>query len=154
MNGPQQADPAYPNGEKHPALFTFVKLTVADIEAMTRFFVDGFGMVHSDTVDTGEFREHMLTGRRSSATVVLFHWKDGRAIHIGNGWGPLGMITRDFDRDLDRAVATGARQRGETVRFGTARIAFVHTPEGHEIEMMEVQPTGSGMASEAASEAA
>lgn len=146
MNEPQDAGRARPGVEENPALFTFVKLTVADIDAMTRFFVDGFRMAHADTVDTSEFREHMLNGRRGSATVVLFHWKDGRAIDIGNGWGPLGMITRDLDRDLQRAVAAGARQRGETVRFGPARIAFVHTPEGHEIEMMQLEAAPGGAA--------
>jgi len=119
------------------ALFTFVKLTVRDIESMTRFFVDGFGMTHVDTIDTPGFREHMLAGRKGSATIVLFHWKDARAITIGNGWGPVGLITRDLDRDLARAVAAGARQRGEAVTFGPARIAFVTTPEGHEIELMQ-----------------
>lgn len=120
------------------ALFTFVKLTVTDMEAMTRFFVEGFGMTHADTIDTPEFCEHMLAGKKGSATVVLFHWKDGRAIEIGNGWGPLGMITRDLDHDLEQAVAAGATQRGQTVNFGKARIAFVKTPEGHEIEMMQM----------------
>ena len=128
----------------HPAMFTFVKLNVADIDAMTRFFVDGFGMTHADTVDTAEFREHMMAGRQGSATVVLFHWKDGRPIEIGNGWGPLGMITRDLERDVERAVNAGATRRGETIQFGPAKIAFVKTPEGHEIELMQMAPAASG----------
>lgn len=122
----------------NPALFTFVKLTVKDMDAMTRFFVEGFGMTHADTIDTPEFCEHMMAGKKGSATVVLFHWKDGREIEIGNGWGPLGMITRDLDHDLEQAVTAGATQRGETVSFGKAQIAFVKTPEGHEIEMMQM----------------
>ena len=124
--------------QANPALFTFVKLTVSDIKCMTQFFVEGFGMTHADTVDTAEFRENMMVGKQGSATVVLFHWKDGRSIEMGNGWGPLGMITRDLDRDLQRAVEAGASQRGETIQFGPARIAFVKTPEGHEIEMMQM----------------
>lgn len=122
------------------ALFSFVKLVVSDIEAATKFFIAGFGMVHADTVDTPQFREHMLTGRKGSATVVLFRWKDGRAIQIGNGWGPLGMITHDLDRDVDRALAAGARQKGTTVQFGPARIAFLLTPDGHEIELLQPGP--------------
>ncbi|NCP18675.1 MAG: VOC family protein [Erythrobacter sp.] len=121
-----------------PALFTFVKLTVADIEGATRFFEDGFGLKHADTVDTPTFREHMMTGAKGSMTIVLFHWKDGRAIETGNGYGPVGMISRDLDADLARAIAAGATQKGETVTFGPARIAFVHTPEGHEIEIMQM----------------
>lgn len=127
------------NTQTTPALFAFVKLTVTDIDRMTRFFIDGFGLTHADTVDTPEFREHMMTGKQGSTTVVLFHWKDARAIDVGNGWGPLGMITRDLDRDIERAVGAGARMRGEVIQFGPAKIAFVKTPEGHEIEMMQMQ---------------
>jgi lactoylglutathione lyase len=122
------------------ALFAFVKLVVSDIDDATRFFIAGFGMTHADTVDTPQFREHMLTGRKGSVTVVLFHWKDGRPLDIGNGWGPLGMISRDLDGDVARAIAAGARQKGETVRFGPARIAFLLTPDGHEIELLQPSP--------------
>jgi len=121
-----------------PALFTFVKLTVADIDAATAFFEKGFGLTHADTVDTPGFREHMMTGAKGATTIVLFHWKDGRAIDTGNGYGPVGMISRDLDADLARAIAAGAKQRGETVNFGPARIAFVTTPQGHEIEIMQM----------------
>lgn len=121
-----------------PALFTFVKLTVADIDAATAFFEEGFGLTHADTVDTPGFREHMMTGAKGSTTIVLFHWKDGREIDTGNGYGPVGMISRDLDAALARAVSAGAKQKGETVTFGPARIAFVQTPEGHEIEIMQM----------------
>ena len=121
-----------------PALFTFVKLTVADIDAATRFFQEGFGLKHADTVDTPTFREHMMTGPKGAMTIVLFHWKDGRAVDTGNGYGPVGMISRDLDADLARALVAGAKQKGETVQFGPARIAFVRTPEVHEIEIMQM----------------
>ncbi|MEW4447381.1 VOC family protein [Qipengyuania sp. JC766] len=121
-----------------PARFAFVKLTVADIDAATAFFEKGFDLTHADTVDTPGFREHMMTGAQGATTIVLFHWKDGRAIETGNGYGPIGMISRDLDADLARALAAGATQKGETVNFGPARIAFVHTPEGHEVEIMQM----------------
>ena len=124
--------------DKRPALFTFVKLTVSDIDTATTFFEDGFGMTHADTVDTPNFREHMMSGKQGSATIVLFNWKDGRQIEIGNGYGPVGMISRDLDGDLERAICAGASQKGETVSFGQARVAFVLTPDGHEIEIMQM----------------
>ena len=110
----------------------------SDIDAATRFFQEGFGLKHADTVDTPTFREHMMTGPKGAMTIVLFHWKDGRAIDTGNGYGPVGMVSRDLDADLARALAAGAKQKGETVQFGPARIAFVRTPEGHEIEIMQM----------------
>ena len=126
-----------------PALFTFVKLTVADIDAATAFFESGFGLTHADTVDTPTFREHVMTGPKGAMTIVLFHWKDGRAIDTGNGYGPVGMVSRDLDADLARALAAGAKQKGETVQFGPARIAFVRAPEGHEIEIMQMGAVAS-----------
>jgi lactoylglutathione lyase len=42
--------------ETTPALFTFVKLTVTDIDAATTFFEKGFDLTHADTVDTPTFR--------------------------------------------------------------------------------------------------
>ena len=81
--------------ETNPALFTFVKLTVRDIDAMTAFFIDGFGMAHADTVDTPEFREHMLTGKKGSATVVLFPL-EGRARDRDRKW--LGPAGHDYPR--------------------------------------------------------
>lgn len=127
-----------PNADTADAgLFAFVKLVVSDIDDATRFFIAGFGMTHADTVDTPQFREHMLTGRKGSLTIVLFHYKDQRPLDIGNGWGPVGMISRDLDRDVARAIAAGARQKGTTIQFGPARIAFLLTPDGHEIELLQ-----------------
>ncbi|GAB5349575.1 VOC family protein [Alteriqipengyuania sp. 357] len=123
------------------ARFTFVKLTVANIDAATTFFEQGFGLTHADTVDTPTFREHMMTGPKGAMTIVLFHWKDGRTIDTGNGYGPVGMISRDLDGDLARAIAAGATQKGETVQFGPARIAFLRTPDGHEIEILQMGET-------------
>ena len=124
--------------DTNAALFTFVKLTVSDIDAATTFFAKAFGMKLADTVDTPTFREHMMAGRKGSTTIVLFHWKDGRAIEIGNGYGPVGMVTRDLEGDLGRAIEAGATQKGDTVSFGDARIAFVLTPDGHEIELIQM----------------
>ena len=126
-----------------PAQFTFVKLTVSDIDAATAFYEKAFGMTHADTVDTALFREHMMSGREGSLTLVLFHWKDGRKIETGNAYGPVGLITRSLDQDLQRAIDAGARQKGETISFGPARIAFVLTPDGHEIEMMQIMSDGA-----------
>lgn len=100
-------------------------------------------MTHADTVDTALFREHMMSGREGSLTLVLFHWKDGRKIETGNAYGPVGMITRSLDQDMQRAIDAGARQKGETISFGPARIAFVLTPDGHEIEMMQIMSDGA-----------
>ena len=126
------------------ALFSFVKLVVSDIDVMTKFFVTGFGLRHVDTVDTPVFREHMLAGRKGSTTIVLFHWKDKRPLEIGNGWGPVGMITRSLDEDVARAIAGGARLKGEIVKFGPARIAFLLTPDGHEIELLQSETQLAG----------
>lgn len=121
------------------AMFSFVKLVVSDIDASTQFFIAGFGMRHADTVDTPVFREHVLAGRKGSTLIVLFHWKDKRTLEIGNGWGPVGMVTRTLDQDVARAITAGARLKGEIVKFGPARIAFLLTPDGHELELLQYE---------------
>lgn len=123
---------------KNPAQFTFVKLTVADIGSATRFFEEGLGMTHSNTIETDAFCEHIMTGRQGSTTIVLFHHKDGRPIEHGNAHGPIGMMTRDLEADLARATEAGARQQGMTASFGKTRVAIVTAPEGHQIEMMQI----------------
>lgn len=120
-----------------PARFTFFKLTVADLDRATGFFEAGFGMTRTRTIETDGFRENIMTGADGSATIVLFHYKDGRSIDLGTGYGPIGMVTRDLDADLARVIEAGGKQKGESVALGASRIAIIVTPDGHEIEMIQ-----------------
>lgn len=115
----------------------FFKITVADAEEAAGFYIDALGMTRRDVIDTPGFREIMLTCGDAPFTLVLFEWKDGRAIEHGNGYGPLGFLTRDLDATLATLVEKGAKPKGAVTDFGSMRIAFVTTPHGHEIELMQ-----------------
>ena len=128
--------------ETEPVFFSFVKLVVSDLEAATQFFAEGFGLSHSDTLDRPDFCEHMMTGKKGTTTLVLFHWKDGRPIRTGNAHGPIGLISKDLERDLDRAVAAGAIQDGPVMDAKFAKVVFLRTPDDHQIEILQRKSSG------------
>ena len=69
-------------------------------------------------------------------TLVLLRW-NGRALSMGDGFGPAGFLTRDCDAAYARALAYGATAHRPPTDMGPMRVAFVLDPEGHEIEMIQ-----------------
>ena len=88
---------------------SFFKLTVPNAVAAEKFYTSAFGMTRQNIVDTKDFKEIMLISPDGAFTLVMFEWKDGREIVIGNGYGPLGFVTRD----LETTIGTG-RRRGRS----------------------------------------
>lgn len=117
--------------------FNFFKINVAHLDAATAFYTGVFGFTVADTIATDAFEERMLTMPGAKFTLVLLAWKDGRAIVIGNGFGPAGFLTRDCDAAYARALAHGATGHRPPEDMGPMRVAFVLDPEGHEIEMIQ-----------------
>ncbi len=117
--------------------FTFFKINVADIDAAVCFYTGVFGFAVTDTVSLPTLEERMLTLPGSKFTLVLLQWTDGRAITIGNGFGPAGFLTRDVDAAYAKALAHGATTSRAPADLGPMRLAFVFDPEGHEIEMIQ-----------------
>jgi lactoylglutathione lyase len=117
--------------------FNFFKLTVPDADKAEAFYADVFGMARQNVVDTKGFKEIMLASPKGKFTLVLFQWKDGREIQIGNGYGPLGFITPDLEKSIAAAEDAGAVKKGDIVSFGGAKIMFMTSPDGHELELIE-----------------
>lgn len=115
----------------------FFKITVPDAEKAAGFYTEALGMTRRDVIDTPGFREIMLTCGDAPFNLVLFEWKDGRAIVHGTDYGPLGFLTRDLEATLATLVENGAKPKGAVTEFGSMRIGFVTTPHGHEIELMQ-----------------
>lgn len=115
----------------------FFKLTVPDAEIAATFYTEALGMTRRDVIEAPGFREIMLTCGDAPFTLVLYQWKDGRAIEHGTSYGPLGFLTRDLEATLATLVEKGATPKGAVTEFGSMRIAFVTTPHGHEIELMQ-----------------
>ncbi|WP_375390601.1 VOC family protein [uncultured Sphingomonas sp.] len=117
--------------------FSFFKINVADLDAAVRFYTEVFGFSVTDTVSLPELEERMLVMPGAKFTLVLLQWQDGRAITVGNGFGPAGFLTRDVDAAYGRALAHGASAHRPPTGMGPMRVAFVLDPEGHEIEMIQ-----------------
>ena len=114
----------------------FFKIVTADVERAEAFFTGAFAMERTNQVEGPTFREIMLTAPGGGFTLVLFQWRDGRALQSGSLHGPIGFITRDFDASLAQAIAHGATLDRGPFDYGGGQVAFLLGPEGHEIELM------------------
>jgi lactoylglutathione lyase len=124
-----------------PVTLNFFKLVVKDMPAMLDFYERAFGFTVSREIDSPVMEEAILTlpGSDGRFSLVLYHWKDGRKITVGNGHGPVGLHTADVDAAFSHAVAQGAAIAVKPFAFPGARIAFVLDPEGHEIELINME---------------
>ena len=124
-----------------PAMtLNFFKLVVRDLPAMLDFYERAFGFTVARKFESSLMEEAILTlpGADSRFSLVLYYWKDGREIIVGNGHGPVGLHTADVDAAFEHAVAQGAIPAVKPFAFPGARIAFVLDPEGHEVELVNM----------------
>jgi lactoylglutathione lyase len=120
-----------------PCVLGFFKLVVSDLERMVSFYETAFAFGVRDRVDLPNMEEAMLVLPGQKFNLVLCRWKDGRKLTIGNGHGPVGLITRDIDSALARAVESGASTEMAPTSVGADRVAFIIDPEGHQIELIQ-----------------
>ncbi len=115
----------------------FFKLVVRDVPATTAFFQQTFGFEVRNRVELPGIVEVVmgLPGERFS--LVLYHNTDGRAVELGNGYGPVGFTTTDVDAAYARALANGATEARKPFDLGPTRLAFFRAPEGHLIELIQ-----------------
>src|SRR5688572_20715408 len=83
---------------------TFFKLVVSDLEAMKAFYIQAFSLREANTIESDTFKEIMLRSK-GGFTLVLFRWKDGRSITLGNAYGPVGFMIPDLKATFERAVS-------------------------------------------------
>jgi predicted enzyme related to lactoylglutathione lyase len=119
------------------ASLAFFKLNVADADDAERFYVEAFGMERRNLVETATFKEIMLVSPGAPFTLVLYETKGGGAPAAGKDYGPVGFVTTDLDGMLARITAAGAVAKGDVIKFGTARIVFATSPQGHALELLE-----------------
>jgi lactoylglutathione lyase len=115
----------------------FVKLHVPDLEEAIGFFETVFGWSQGPVLDLAQFRQVAMSAPGNPFDVILRCWKDGKPRTIGNGWGPLGVRTRDLTAVLARALDRGSSIVREPTAAGSVRFAILRTPHGHEIEHIE-----------------
>lgn len=119
----------------------FMKFVVADLPAVLDFYGRAFGLVPVQTIEQDHFVEKILRrpGETSGFSLILFHYKDGRKIQVGNGHGPLGLYVRDVEVAYAHAIAQGAKAQTEPYDTGAMRVAFVQDPEGRELELISMK---------------
>lgn len=130
-----------PAATKAPSFsFGFMKIIVRDLDKMLRFYEGGLGWVVTQTIETDTMIEKILQkpGGQGNSIVLYLH-KDGREVTIGSPHGPMGFFVRDVDAAFAHAIAHGASPYRQPWDMGNQRIAFVHDPEGYEIELVSVR---------------
>ncbi len=116
---------------------SFLKFTVSNLPAMQAFYEKAFGMTQQKRLDNPANTEVILTSPKG-ADVALVFYKDGRKITLGNANGPIGFYLKDVDAAYARAMAAGAVSQSAPRSAGNARVALVADPEGHEIELLDL----------------
>jgi predicted enzyme related to lactoylglutathione lyase len=123
-----------------PVRLGFFKLNVPEMEPALAFWRDAFGFAITTSFDEPEFVEHMmaLPGQEAGPHLLLVAWKDGRDITVGHGHGPVGLICHDIATSHERALAHGAEPLTPLFEAGGVRIALLKSPQGHEIELIQL----------------
>jgi len=120
--------------------FGFVKFVVADLVALRGFYERAFGLAVAQTIDLPDATELVMrrAGEEAGFSLILYGYKDGRAVSVGTAHGPLGLYVRDVDAAYAYAVREGAAPHREPWDATGMRVAFVLDPEGREIELISM----------------
>ena len=123
-----------------PVRLGFFKLNVADMEPALAFWQGAFGFEVRSTFDEPEFFEHVLAlpGQDGGPSLMLVRFKDGRDVTVGPGHGPVGLVCEDIEASHDRALACDAEKVTDVFEAGGVKIALLRSPQGHEIELIEL----------------
>ena len=120
-----------------PATLALFKLVVPDLDAAERFYNETLGFQRRLTFEGPGFREVVLGQGAQDVSMVLFQWTDGRALPAGATHGPIGFFTPDLDALIAQLQAAGARLKMPPMEDAGMRIAFMESPHGHELELLQ-----------------
>ena len=119
----------------------FFKLNVPEIVPALAFWREAFGFEVAQTFDEAEFLEKVLAlpGQPDGPNLMLVAYKDGRDVAVGHGHGAVGLQCSDIAAAHDRALAAGAvKGTGVMTVTGGIKVAVLHSPQGHEIELVQL----------------
>ncbi|MGC1270897.1 MAG: VOC family protein [Croceibacterium sp.] len=122
------------------ATLGFFKLNVPDMAAALDFWTRAFGFAVTQSFDEPDFLEHImaLPGQEAGPNLLLVWHKDGRTITVGNGHGPVGFACPDIAASHAAALACGATALTGIFDVGPVKVAMLHSPHGHEIELVQL----------------
>jgi predicted enzyme related to lactoylglutathione lyase len=119
----------------------FFKLNVPEIVPALAFWQNAFGFEVVQTFDEADFLEKVLAlpGQANGPNLMLVAYKDGRDVTVGHGQGAVGLQSSDIAASHERALRAGARKgTGIMTVDGGIKVAVLHSPEGHEIELVQL----------------
>jgi catechol 2,3-dioxygenase-like lactoylglutathione lyase family enzyme len=121
------------------ARLAFFKLNVPDLDQATVFWRDAFGFEVLTRFDEAEFREHVMAipSQGAAPNLMLVQYKDGRAVTVGPGHGPVGLICDDIRVSHAHALECGAVMDTGVFEAAGIKIAVLKSPQGHEIELIQ-----------------
>lgn len=130
MNGPASVGAAQ----------SFLKIFVADLDRSSAFYAAALGLTPAGRMAASMFDEVILRPPKGEpgGSVVLCRWRDERPLELGNARGPIGFTVVDVDAAYDRVLAAGGESRLTPRSLGSARLAFVVDPDGHELELLDL----------------
>lgn len=122
------------------ATLGFFKLNVPDMTAALDFWTGAFGFAVTQTFEEPDFLEHImaLPGQETGPNLLLVCYKDGRAITVGNGHGPVGFACPDIAASHEQALEKGAAALTGIFDVGPVKVAMLKSPQGHEIELVQL----------------
>jgi predicted enzyme related to lactoylglutathione lyase len=119
----------------------FFKLNVPEMIPALAFWREAFGFEVAQTYDEAEFLEKImhLPGQENGPNLMLVAYKDGRDVTVGHGHGAVGLQCSDIAAAHECALAAGARKGTGIMTVGAGiKVAVLHSPEGHEIELVQL----------------
>ena len=119
----------------------FFKLNVPEIVPALAFWQNAFGFEVVQTFDEADFLEKVLAlpGQANGPNLMLVAYKDGRDVTVGHGQGAVGLQSSDIAASHERALRASARKgTGIMTVDGGIKVAVLHSPEGHEIELVQL----------------
>ena len=119
----------------------FFKLNVPEIVPALAFWREAFGFEVTQTFDEADFLEKVLAlpGQPNGPSLMLVAYKDGRDVTVGHGHGAVGLQCSDIDAAHERALKAGAiKGTGVMTVTGGIKVAVLHSPQGHEIELVQL----------------
>jgi predicted enzyme related to lactoylglutathione lyase len=121
----------------------FFKLNTPDMERALRFYSEAFGFAVTMSFDEPDFIEHImaLPGQEAGPNLLLVEYKTGKPVTVGPGHGPVGFMTDDIETQFAKLVEAGASVLLPMFEAGGTKIAMLHDPDGHEIELVQL-PSG------------
>jgi len=141
-----------PVGTHRPTAFLHTMLRVGDLDRSLAFYVDVLGMTlfRRENYPTGRFTLAFVGyGEEESSTAIeLTHnWDTERYAH-GTAFGHVALMVTDVALTCEQLSAAqvpilrapGPMQHMSGQRDGAEVIAFIGDPDGHRIELIEVEP--------------